>query len=664
VFFGKIYRMKIIGKPIFSKEADGTLSSRIGTIFFNTLGLVTERTVHAMQRMMWIDALNNERAALGKEPLSEEEEREELLNSVDLIFTEDEVLIRPDPTRMDLAFKADEELQKILSKRHIRFLNAHSTKVRNALITRGENWRMTRTPISQEDMANLINGSRVAISGENIYYYNRTTGTRYLTVEGAAKLSNAKGESLRAQLSELQTMLSRRNRIGHPEVAFFPVTTPLEIKERLLALKIDALSDVELKAKLAVIDSMWRASVPSELRDESVDNFSWRNEMCRTLTTGPNDTGADEFELIQGISPEFYRQIEWLPGVRIDGMETVFDPLWEEFDRTHDPELAQICDQRARNILLNVSRFYGDVEYVNIGRISRSLARTPIVGSRRGNVYIIQFKEKGETSVPKVKIIRFQKWGIAAHLDEGKDLLRSIIETNEYTDYIIDRRLMCQQLGMNLPRHFSYGEFPEIYTGTNVQYRGTRVRASYFTRSYIPGIASDKIPPVKFRNPAFAKAFARLMGEAAAIDLIVGRRSSETGENLFDKNFEVLQMDRAGIPERLIVTDHGGSFVNYIHNFCDVVAPYANVMRRRKEFVSDYNGFVQEYLTAFEGKIGEIQKKYLSSKRAFDCLFASRHYDAAGSGAYRWSKILERLSKADAKTVRNKLEEAIMLSNA
>lgn len=652
--------MKILGKAIFSKESDGTLSSRIGTIFFNTPGLVTERAVHAMQRMMWIEELNRERAAAGKKPLSAEEESEELANSVDLIFTEDEVLIRPDPMRMDLAFKADEELQKLISKRYIRFLNAHSPKVRNALITRGENWRMTRAPISQEDMADLIDGSRVAISGENIYYYNRTTGTRYLTVEGAAALSKAVGDSLRVQLLEVQTMLSRRNRIGHPEVAFFPVTTPPEVKKTFLSLEIGALSDEELKVKLAEIDSMWRASVPPELREESVGNFSWRNEMCRTLTSGPNDTAADEFELIQGISPEFYRQIEWLPGVRIDGVETVFDPLWEEFDRTHDPELARICDQRARNILLNVSRFYGDVEYVNIGRISRSLARSPIEGARRGNVYIIQFKERDDGSVPKVKIIRFQKWGVAAHLDEGKDLLRSIIETNEYTDYIIDRRLMCQQLGMNLPRRLSYGEFPEIYSGANVQYRGTRVRASYFTRSYIPGIASDKIPPVRFHNPAFAKAFAKLMGAAAAIDLIVGRRSTETGENLFDKNFEVIQMDANGLPERLIVTDHGGSFVDYINDFRDVVAPYANVVRRRREFVSDYKGFVLEYLDAFENRIAEIQKKYMSSKRAFDCLFASRHYDVAGSGAYRWAKILERLAKADAKTVRNRLEEAVM----
>ena len=113
--------MKTLGEPIFSKDADGRLLSRIGTIFFKTPGLVTQRGVHAMQRMMWIDEVNSMRAAEGRPPMTEEEEDEELAESVDLIFTEDYVLIRPDPNHMDLAMRADEELQKIVSKRRIRF---------------------------------------------------------------------------------------------------------------------------------------------------------------------------------------------------------------------------------------------------------------------------------------------------------------------------------------------------------------------------------------------------------------------------------------------------------------------------------------------------------------------------------------------------------------
>ena len=143
--------MQIIGEPIFAKAPDGTLLSRVGTMFFKTPGLVTKRGVHAMQRAMWVDHLNEDRAAAGLQPLSAAEEEAEFAESVDLIFTDDHVLIRSDPDRMDLAFRADEEIQKLVNKRRVRFLNTHAAKVRNALRDRGENWRMTRAPISQED---------------------------------------------------------------------------------------------------------------------------------------------------------------------------------------------------------------------------------------------------------------------------------------------------------------------------------------------------------------------------------------------------------------------------------------------------------------------------------------------------------------------------------
>ena len=240
--------MKILGEPIFAKDAEGKALSRIGTIFFKTPGLVTRPGVHAMQRMMWIDDLNAGRAAAGLPSLTEQEEEAELAASVDLIFTDRHVMIRPDPDRMDLAFQADEELQKLVSKRKIRFLNTHAAKVRNALRARGENWRMARVPISQEDMVELIERSKVAITGEPIYYYNIFTGTRYVTVGGAEVLASLPADKLRAQLKEAQAMLQRRNRMGHPEIDLFPSTTPIDIKQKFKALAIDALDDAALRA--------------------------------------------------------------------------------------------------------------------------------------------------------------------------------------------------------------------------------------------------------------------------------------------------------------------------------------------------------------------------------------------------------------------------------
>ena len=658
-FFGIIpIAMETIGDKIFAKDAEGNLLSRIGTIFFRTPGLVTAKGVHATQRMMWLDLINAKRAEEGLAPMTEVEEEEELEQSVDLIFTDAAVLIRPDPNHLDLAFRADDALQKMVSKRRIRFLNTRNAKVRNALRERGENWRMARAPISQEDMIRQIESSKVAIDGDRIYYYNHTTGTRYLTAAGCMGFEKLEPSMLRSQFKQAQEMLSRRNRVGMPEIDLFPVTTPIDIKQAIKALDVDALSDSALKDAIDRIYTDWRISMPIQLRDESVDNYEWRNEMSRTLSAGPNETAADDSELVQGISPEFYRQIEWLPGARIVNGQLVFDTLWEEFMRTRDPELAEMCDQRARMMIFDFMRLFADIEYVNIGRITRSLAREPIAGTRRGGVYIIQLKT-AERPNPGVFMLRFHKWGVVEHLDEGKDLLRAVYEADEYSDYVLDRRLMCQQLGMPLPPRIGAGQMTEIYNGSNRQYAGTRVKTCYLVRSYITGVASDKVPVAKFRNPAFALAFAYLMGRAAALDLIVGRMSSETNENLFDKNYEVLQLGESGIPERVLVTNHVGTFVNYLRSFEESIAPYADVVHRRKAFVSDYKTFVDAYVEGFKRRFVEVQSDYRERRDAFNNIFVHRPYDVGGSGAYRWAKTLERLDNADVESVVAALRKAI-----
>lgn len=648
--------MKILGEKIFAKDAKGNLASRVGTLFLKTPGLVTRRGVHAMQRVMWLDEVNAMRASEGLEPMTPEEEDEELSQSVDLVFTENFALIRPDPDHMDLAIKADDILQTMVSKRKIRFLNTHSAKVRNALRARGENWRMARAPISQDDMARQIENSRVSIdSYDRIYYYNHSTGTRYLTAEGCKGFEQLTSGELRAQVKTAISLMTSRNRFGMPEVDLFPVTTPIEIKQEFKAIDADALDDEALKAAISKVYLDWRMSMPVGLREESVDNFEWRNEMSRTLSAGPNDTAVDE--LIQGISPEFYRQIEWLPGARVNRGQVVFDTLWDEYNRTRDPELAQICEERVRNIIFNFARLFSDIEYINIGRIAHSLARDPIASAKRGSVYIIQLKttDRDEASI---LIIRFQKWGIAEHLDEGKDLLQSILEANEYSDYILDRRLMCQQLGMRLPTRIGYGQCPERYTSRN-QYNGTTIMAYFNVRAYVSGTASDKIPPARYRNPAFALKFASLMGEAAATDLIVGRCSTETKENIFDKFYEVVQVGEDGLPAKVVVTSHAGSFVNYLSPLEDFVAPYANVVKCRKDCVTDFQTFANAFVEGFARKLRSTQQDYKDNKLAFDELFIHRPFDVAGSGAYRWAKTLERLANCDCDAVIDTLRKAI-----
>ena len=649
--------MTILGEPIFAKNPDGSLKSRIGTIFFRTPGLVTQRGIHAMQRMAWIRALNDARTAAGQPPLTEAEEDAELADSADLLFTDDYVLIRPDPARMDLAFKADEALQAFVSKRKIRFLNTHAANVRDALRGRGENWRMARRPASPEEIDRAIDDARVSIQHASIYYYNGQTGTRYLTAGCYAVVSALAPDDFRAQVEEIVKGLAGRNRLGQPDIALFPPSLPPDVTEAFRDIKPETLDDAALRAAVDAAMQKWRLALPANLREETTANFVWRNEMSAALARRPNETEIGDQELIQGISPEFYRQIEWLPGARIENGELLFDSLFDEAARTEDPALLELCDARVRSIIFNLLRLCGKVEYVNVGRIARSLARYPVEGHRRGSVYIVQFKATDEDRA-RVIVVRFQKWGIAEHLDEGKDLLRAIVEANEYADYILDRRLACRQLGMNLPHRVGFGQVTEKYHGLN-QYNGTPVRAYYYARGYVTGVASDKVPPERFRNPAFAIAFAYLMGEAAALDMVVGRAATETGESMFDRNFEVLQPGEDGLPARIVVTDHAGSFVKYRESFDELVGPYANVVRRRRAFVADFAAFAKAYVTGFERKLAATQSAYRARRSSFDNLFVHRPYDTAGSGAYRWSRVLARLDACDPAAVADSLRKAV-----
>jgi len=650
-------RMKFIGEKIFAKGEDGKILSRIGTMFFRTPGLVTQKGAHALQRLMWIEELNAGRAAEGKPALTMAEEEAEIAESVDLIFTEELVLIRPNPERMDLAFRADEELQKLVSKRVIRFLNTSSALVRKALRERGENWRMARQPISQEDMADLIAASKVAVGESPIYYYNRLTGTRLITASGYNEVEKLPADAFRRQIEEIVAGLNKRNRLGHPEVDLFPAATPIEVRKTFRGLKPSELDDAALKAACDKLALDWRMALPAELREEDVRNFEWRNTMCHALTCGPNETAAEEQDLIAGIAPEFYRQIEWLPGARIDCGEVIFDKIYDEAAHTQDPELLAICDNRVKSFLFNTTRLFGSVRYINIGRIAQSLARHPVEGQRRGNVYIMQYAEEG-AAVPKVLMIRLQKWGVAEHLDEGKDLLQAIVEADEYSDYILDRRLMCRQLGMNLPKRLGYGHFTETYRGEN-KYNGFAVRTGYFVRSYVPGVASDKVPLQKYRNPAWAQKFAFLMGQAAAVDLVVGRRSSVTHEVLFDRQYEVVRNGEDGMPAEIWITDHAGSFVDYEGDLAASVSAYAAFVKRRETFVTECRQFALAYVEGFRRRLVQVRDAYLVRKKAFDELFSDRPYDTNGSGAYRWACALKRLETCDPERLATILKEAV-----
>ena len=161
---------------------------------------------------------------------------------------------------------------------------------------------------------------------------------------------------------------------------------------------------------------------------------------------------------------------------------------------------ANARDEKSRKFILNFVREYGDLEFVNVGRVIGSLSRRAAMPGRRG-VYIAVLKQRHNTD-EIVTIIRMQKQGVREYLDQGLSLLDAMISAEEYTEYILDRRLGCRQLGMNLPLRVTAKKISERYTPP----RGApySIWTPYFEREYIRGIATDKLPPSLFESREFS----------------------------------------------------------------------------------------------------------------------------------------------------------------
>ena len=645
----------IIGEHPLAKDADGRLKSRIATVFPFADTIVTLPGIHATQRIAFLDLLENQRREEGRPPLSAEEQSALFDSAVDLVVEDHTILIRPDPANMPLAFKGDEVLQELVSKQRVKFLFVVNPKVREALKRRGECWRIAALPRSPEEMQQLIAGSRIGIGGREIYYFGKATGTRFLTCHEFAQLGTLDDEELRKYLVEIKTYSARTNRLGCPEVSFF-AAGPGFSKAPLAAQDFAALDAAGLRAAYLALCETFRQEVRPELRRDDPENCAWRNAMVAAIL-GQADQAIPE-ETLLGLSSEFFMQVEWLPGARIEQGELIFDPVMEERLEGVSPEVEQSWVEKTRGFIFNAVREYGDLEYVNIGRIVGSLSKRPAYHGRR-DVYVIEMKQRDD---PKqiVKIIRMQKWGVCENLDEGKDLLTAIRESDTYTEFILDRRLACRQIGMNIPARFTARKLPEIYRGPRADGPGILIRSPYFEREYVYGVATDKIPPERFQREEFALLFARHLGWTAAANIIVGR-CEINGRVVFDDGDEVLVEDADGLPREIVVADHTSTFVDYSTNLRRFAAEYATPIDDRAAWVACPQPFADAYLDAFLERFCHIQDEYRQRKRAFDRLFKQQPRDPAGNFAERWEQVLDRLDRTDARELRQLIRESISL---
>ena len=644
-----------LGPEIFARDAKGALETRIGTVFLRTPGLVTMRGIHAMQRLAFIAEVNRRRKVKGLPPMTAKEEQLEIAESVDLLFDDQYALIRPDPDNMALAIRGDEFLQRFVSKRKIRYLNIQSRQVRDALRRRGEAWRMAPVPRFEEEIRTLIENARVGIDGRAIYYYNHLTGTRFLTLGTFRALGALPTDELRALLTEIRLNAARTNRFANPEIDFLPKgALPVAL---LKDIDFALLPEEELREAYARLLAAFDAAVTDPcLREDDIDDPGWRKALSSALVEQSNETGVSS--VIEGLSPEYFMQIEWLPGGRVEEGELFFDPIFNEADdHPDDAQLRRLCDHRARAILFNYVREYSQIEYVNIGRTRRSLSNRTGQGPR-AFVYIVELKERHKKST-QVKIIRIQRWTVASHLAAGRPLLQAIIDAEDYTDYVMDRRLGARQLGMHLPPLMVPRTFRETVRDRDGAVHN--VWTGYFERDYISGYATDKVPENLYASPAFRQAFMRLLGQAAAPNIIVGRAAVEGGKTIFDDGDEVIQLDQFGLPQGLILSEPTGSFVNYDRPYADTIADYAAALNRRKHLCPDFEAIARIFAESFEDELARIQRVYRERRQGFDSLFRDRPLDRNGSIAWRWKCVLGRLDAVNAHALARQLLDYVDL---
>lgn len=646
---------RIIGEPLLAKDAGGKLKSRIATVLLGNQTIVTLPGVHATQRLAYLDHLNAQRAAAGQPPLTDQEQEAEMANSVDLVMEGDTVLIRPDPAHMGLAFQADELLQEILRKEQIKFLHVLDAQVRNAVKRRGESWRINPLPRSPADMQRMIVESRIGISGREIYHYNRETGTRFLTCQEFAALGALEEGELRRLLWEIAKCAGERNRLGRLEVAFFAAGQGFTADD-FAAHDFVAMPAAALQAVFAGLREKFEGAVPAELRRDDVTRTEWRNRMYAALI-GHEEAAVSE-EALLGLGAEFYMQVEWLPGGRIEEGELIFDSAMDERIEEADAQQRErlVLHETVRGFIINLIREYGDLEYVNIGRIIGSLSLRGPAAGRRG-VFVAEARPRGAEQ-PFLRVIRMQKWGVAEHLDEGRSLLEAITRSEEYTDYTLNRRLGCRQLGMNLPPRTTAHKISERYFGRSREYHGMTIYTPYFERDYIRGIATDKIAPSKFANDSYAYAFARLLGRAAAPNLIVGR-CQQNGRVIFDDGDEVVIENKVGMAVEIILADQTGTFTDFRRSLAETAPAYAAPINKRRTWVSNPAAFAQAYLEAFEERFTYLQWEYRRRKRAFDNLFKHQPPVEGGNLSYRWLRVLERLNQSDPKTLTDLIRKHI-----
>lgn len=664
-------RLTFLGDVLFTRNEQGNLKCHIATIFPHSRVIVTEpSTLHGDQCAEYINYINAKREAENASPLSDEQKRD-ICNravSISIIDGGDDrcyAIIRTDSKNMELAFFADEILQQLLPKFRIFFMRTKDDRIRQTLRERGESWRIQTLPQTKEEMQESLDNSKfpMFVFDREIYYYNLQKGVRYLTYETFCNLKDLDCETLRAFLNEIQFSSRKINREGYPDIAFFMASNSFS-SANFQRYDFNTLDEPALRSAHEQLCREFESALskPSYKKDD-LDNWEWLVSMFSHITT-IDKCSTEEYRM--GLCEEFALKITWLPGGKIneDG-GLIKDPVYTMKDLMSDSERERLCDPIPRLILYTYVRESFNIEYANIGKLPPIRPHSynnpsPNDPTPRRGVYVMLVKMKDEEE-QRLSIIRLQKWDVREMLDQGRSLVDSSIQAEEYSDYVLNRRLACHLLKMTLPKHLKVRRFVEIYEGKVKELHGMPIHTAYYEREYIPGTVTDLLGKDLFQDPEkgeeFSIRFARMLGEAAAPNLIVGRSDKYLPDKppIFDDGDEVLQLDADGMPEQIVVSEQPGTFVYYIGSLEDQIDYYALPMFKRSSKIFNFKQAVDAYVNGFLDKFRKIRELAKDYRNTFDEL----PNKDPGSMFDKWHHVLDRLRDADPDALAEKLYDAI-----
>jgi hypothetical protein len=155
---------------------------------------------------------------------------------------------------------------------------------------------------------------------------------------------------------------------------------------------------------------------------------------------------------------------------------------------------------------------------------------------------------------------------------------------------------------------------------------------------------------------------ARLLGEAAALNLIAGR-VDDNKQTVFDVGYEVIEEGRDGLPLHLIVVDHRGTFQDYESDLIGFAKAYGKPVNDRVASVPRPRRFAQTYIAGLRQRFLDVQAEYALRPNAFKLLFEDLIRGPRGSFKGRWDGILERMEMTNVDELCREIRKHITVSD-